>query len=66
MKKILNLIIENYGYIISFLIGALVVFIALVFYFKTPSVKYDVNNDGYVSLADATKIINYYLGKDKN
>lgn len=50
MKKIvLYICLFITGIIIGFLIGLI------------PRIRYDLNNDGKVNVADITKLVNYYL-----
>ena len=41
---------------------ALGILITLLIY-RIPRIRYDVNNDGEVTLNDAVKVINYYTSK---
>ena len=54
-EKIIMAIICILLVIVGFLLGCA--------YYNLPDVKYDVNRDGKVTLADATKVINYYIKK---
>lgn len=52
MKKIvLYICLFIIGIIIGFIIGLI------------PRIRYDLNNDGKINVADITKLANYYLNK---
>ena len=44
-------------YILLFIIGFITGFIIA----DIPRIRYDLNNDGKVNVADITKLVNYYL-----
>ena len=56
MKDKIN---EISKYIFIFVTGAL--FSLLIC--QIPKIRYDINNDGKVTMADAVKIVNYYIEK---
>ncbi len=49
-------------YVFTFSIGVLFT----IGIYQIPRIKYDVNGDGDVTLADAVTIINYYVEKGNN
>lgn len=55
MSKIKKLIIMFVLLLIGFIIGFIVADI--------PRLRYDLNNDGKVNMADIVKLVNYYLKK---
>lgn len=50
--------------ILTFILGFSIGIIFTILITRIPSVRYDVNNDGDVTPADAVKVINYYLNKE--
>lgn len=46
-------------YIGLFLIGGIIGFAIA----NIPRIRYDLNNDGKINMADITKLVNYYLNK---
>ena len=55
MNKVRKLIIIIGLPLIGFIIGYLIA--------NIPKLRYDLNNDGKVNIADVTKLVNYYLNK---
>ncbi len=49
--------------ILTFILGFSIGIILTILITRIPSVRYDINSDGKVTLADAVKIVNYYLEK---
>ena len=47
--------------ILTFILGLSIGIILTILITRIPSVRYDINNDGKVTLADAVKVVNYYL-----
>ncbi len=49
--------------ILTFILGFSIGIILTILITKIPSVRYDVNSDGEVTLADAVKVVDYYIDK---
>lgn len=47
--------------IIGLLLGIVLGFIIGIIIFNIPSIKYDLNNNGQIDIADLIKMNNYYI-----
>lgn len=43
------------------IIGAILLIVITSIFWNIPRIKYDVNRDGNITLADATETVQYYL-----
>ena len=55
-EKIIKIVICLLLVITGYLLGCA--------YYNLPKVKYDTNRDGKITLADATRVINFYVQND--